>query len=144
VRLRSFILIFVLGLTIPLFGITPASATTTAEGRALRLLNYAREQRGLRRLVRTDTLDAYAERQAERMRAAGELFHSNLSKVPKPWLFVGENVGYAGSVRRLHRGLMRSPSHRENILRPRFDHVGIGIVRTASGRVYEAQVFVDR
>lgn len=143
-RLPSFIFICVLGLTFSVVGPEPATATTTPEQRALQLVNNARAERGLRKLVRVDRLDAYAERQAERMRAAGELFHSNLSKVPKPWRFVGENVGYAGSVRRLHRGLMRSPGHRENILRPRFDRIGIGIVRAASGRVYEAQVFIDR
>ena len=143
-RLRSLTSFCVLCLTSTVIGIGPARATTTPESKALQLVNRARAEHGLRRLVRSDRLDAVAERHAQRMRAAGELFHSDLSKVPKPWVYVGENVGYSGTVLRLHRGFMRSSGHRANILRPRFDHIGIGIVRAPSGRVYEAQVFIDR
>lgn len=40
----------------------------------------------------------------------------------------GENLAYAQSVAVAHRGLMSSQGHRENILRPEFTRIGIGVV----------------
>jgi uncharacterized protein YkwD len=38
---------------------------------------------------------------------------------------------------------MDSRSHRANILNPRYNYIGVGIYRDASGRPYWAQVFTD-
>ncbi len=38
---------------------------------------------------------------------------------------------------------MASPSHRANILNPRFAHIGIGAVQTTSGVWYAVQDFLD-
>jgi len=40
----------------------------------------------------------------------------------------GENLALAPSVERAHVGLMNSPEHRDNILRPEFRKIGIGAV----------------
>jgi uncharacterized protein YkwD len=40
----------------------------------------------------------------------------------------GENLALAPTVRVAHTGLMNSPGHRANILRPAFGRLGIGIV----------------
>jgi uncharacterized protein YkwD len=40
----------------------------------------------------------------------------------------GENLAYAQSVAVAHRGLMASEGHRENILRPEFTRIGIGVI----------------
>jgi uncharacterized protein YkwD len=54
----------------------------------------------------------------------------------------GENLAYAHSVAVAHRGLMDSPGHRENILRPEFTRVGIGVVSAGSyGRMF-TQLFL--
>lgn len=54
----------------------------------------------------------------------------------------GENLAYAQSVAVAHRGLMDSQGHRENILRPEFTHIGIGVVSAgAYGRMF-TQLFV--
>jgi uncharacterized protein YkwD len=44
------------------------------------------------------------------------------------FLTAGENLALARSVQVAHTGLMNSPGHRANILRPQFGRVGIGIM----------------
>jgi uncharacterized protein YkwD len=135
-----------LALLVPLASAPAASAATTAEGRALHLVNEARRNHGLRPLVRTDKLDALAERHSQAMRSRGALFHTaDLGeRIPGSWKMCGENVAFASTVVRLHRVLMNSGAHRANILRARWDQVGIGIVAASSGQLYETQIFVDR
>jgi uncharacterized membrane protein required for colicin V production len=52
----------------------------------------------------------------------------------------GENLAIAPSVPEAHEGLMASPDHRANILRPAFDEVGIGVFEGPYG-VMVTQVF---
>ncbi|MBQ1765723.1 MAG: CvpA family protein [Aquincola sp.] len=44
------------------------------------------------------------------------------------YLAAGENLALARTLAMAHRGLMESPGHRANILRPAFGRVGIGIL----------------
>jgi uncharacterized protein YkwD len=44
------------------------------------------------------------------------------------FLTAGENLALAPSMQIAHTGLMKSPGHRANILRPEFGRVGIGIM----------------
>jgi uncharacterized protein YkwD len=61
-----------------------------------------------------------------RMRAAGIQFNA-----------AGENIAFAPSVTTAFTGLMNSPGHRANILRPEFGRVGIGIIRSqAQGSMF--------
>lgn len=54
----------------------------------------------------------------------------------------GENLAYARSVATAHRGLMESPGHRENILRPEFTRIGIGVISAGPyGRMF-TQLFL--
>lgn len=54
----------------------------------------------------------------------------------------GENLAYARSVATAHRGLMDSPGHRENILRPEFTRIGIGVISAGPyGRMF-TQLFL--
>lgn len=53
----------------------------------------------------------------------------------------GENVASASSLARAHRALWASPSHRANLLDPRFTRVGLGIRNSDDGRVWVTQVF---
>jgi len=54
----------------------------------------------------------------ERLRAAGI-----------GYLTAGENLAFAPNLSLAHSGLMNSPGHRANILRPAFHHIGIGALR---------------
>ncbi|HHX74021.1 MAG TPA: hypothetical protein GX699_03870 [Firmicutes bacterium] len=56
----------------------------------------------------------------------------------------GENLAGAPTVERAHSGLMNSPGHRANILRPSFTHVGIGIVSGGPYGMMFTQMFVGR
>ena len=53
----------------------------------------------------------------DRMKAAGVQY-----------LTAGENLAYAPNVEIAHQGLMNSPGHRENILRPEFGKLGVGVI----------------
>ena len=65
------------------------------------------------------------------------LAHTSQVWRPSVW---GENVGMAGTVRRIHRLFMGSASHRSNILRSGFGHAGIGVV-SKGGRVWATVMF---
>ena len=54
----------------------------------------------------------------------------------------GENLAYARTVATAHRGLMESPGHRENILRPEFTRIGVGVIAAGPyGRMF-TQLFL--
>lgn len=54
----------------------------------------------------------------------------------------GENLAYAQSVTVAHRGLMASEGHRDNILRPEFTRIGIGVISAGPyGRMF-TQLFL--
>ena len=53
----------------------------------------------------------------------------------------GENVARADTLLRAHRALWGSPSHRGNLLHPRFKQVGIGIAQSPEGTIWVCQVF---
>ncbi len=49
--------------------------------------------------------------------------------LPKQWAGLGENVGCGNAdLRTIHQKFVDSPHHYENIVNPKFDKVGIGIV----------------
>src|SRR6185295_18235522 len=54
---------------------------------------------------------------------------------------VGENVAHAPTVALAHRALHASPSHRINLLRVDYTHMGTGIARAADGSVYVCETF---
>lgn len=55
----------------------------------------------------------------------------------------GENLAKVGTLERGHTGLMNSPGHRENILRPEFGKIGIGIIERGSKGLMITQEFTD-
>jgi uncharacterized protein YkwD len=72
---------------------------------------------------------------------AGSPF-DRLAAAKIPYSRAGENLAYAHSVAIAHRGLMESQGHRENILRPEFTRIAIGVVAAgAYGRMF-TQLFL--
>ena len=54
--------------------------------------------------------------------------------------YAGENIAGAPDVNTAHVNLMNSPGHRENILRPEFTKVGIGVVEGSKyGKIFTQQ-----
>lgn len=70
--------------------------------------------------------------QADRIFAAGIPCRASAENI-----VVDEDI-YKGEVT-----LMNSPGHRKNILRPKFTHIGIGIVPSKDGRICATQNFIE-
>ena len=125
---------------------TPLPAIRAAENeQQLRILmnvdRVAADRRGLRmhkKLIRL------ARKHSARMASAGSIYHNpnlgrNLRRLS--WSIAGENVGVGGSIESLHDAFMDSPAHRENVMRPRFRRVGVGVL-SRDGRLWVTVVFL--
>ncbi len=71
------------------------------------------------------------------------LYHTSAESLGRRvtrWRVLGENVGFGGDVRSLHKAFMESPAHRDNILFDRYRHVGVGVKRSG-GLMWVTVVF---
>jgi uncharacterized membrane protein required for colicin V production len=109
-----------------------------AEVQMLKLLNGERVRRGLRPLVMDEKLRRVARAHSADMFRRGYFSHDSLNgtdpfvrmqKDGVRFRAAGENIALSPTVNMAHAGLMKSPGHRENILRPVFGRVGIGVMR---------------
>jgi uncharacterized protein YkwD len=129
----------------------PLAAGADTSQALLDMLNQARATEQSPELVRDATLDGVAEGHARAMRRLKRIAHDAGDGDPRSRvegsglgvLAAGENVAHALDVTRAHRALWASPSHRENLLEPRFDHVGIGIATDPDGSIWVCEVFAD-
>ena len=127
------------------------SADPVAERQMFDLLNEERTSAGLRALIWDDRLLGVARQHSEEMFRLKYFAHlspvsgtpfDRIKKAGITYSRAGENLAYAQSVSVAHRGLMQSPGHRENILRPEFTHIAIGVISAGPyGRMF-TQVFV--
>jgi len=121
-----------------------------AEQQLFDLANQARADAGVAPLQMDEGLTEAARAHAAEMAARQQLSH----QLPgEPSLMqrlathsdlhldrAGENVAFSGNVDQAQDGLMQSPPHRQNLLNPAYNVVGVGVVR--SGYVlYIAQDF---
>lgn len=123
-----------------------------AESEMLRLINQARTDHGLRPVVVDEKIREVARQHSIDMFRRGYFAHVNLEgRTPFErmraggvrFLAAGENLALAPTVRIAHSGLMKSPGHRENILRPQFRRVGIGAARGGRYGIMFTQNFAD-
>ncbi|MFN2513296.1 MAG: CAP domain-containing protein, partial [Pyrinomonadaceae bacterium] len=103
----------------------------------LRLVNTERVAAGLRPLAPDPELTEVARQHSSDMFARGYFAHDTpegrdpfdrIRAGGVRFLTAGENLALARSVQIAHTGLMNSPGHRANILRPEFGRLGIGIM----------------
>lgn len=114
-----------------------------------RMTDALRESEALPPLARDERLDALARAHAERMRAARTIAHdlgdgdlmARFAEQGAAATAVGENVARARSVALAHRALHASPSHRMNLLRADYTHIGVGVAKDDAGDVYVCEVF---
>jgi uncharacterized protein YkwD len=119
--------------------------------RVLNLINSARGAAGLDTLRSDPRLDRVARRHATYMARSGRLAHQSPEGDPQTRIqaivphsgLAGENVAQARTLLRAHRAIWASPSHRSNLLDPRYDSVGVGVVRDSSGGWWVCQVFAQ-
>ena len=122
-----------------------------AERQMFDLVNDERAAVGLARLQWDDRLLPVARQHSEEMFKLKYFAHQSpvsgspfdrLKAAGITYTRAGENLAYAQSVAVAHRGLMQSQGHRENILRPEFAHMAIGVVSAGPyGRMF-TQMFV--
>lgn len=115
----------------------------------LAMINAARSSEGVPPLRRHDALVHLAREQATAMAEAQRLAHDTGQGTPAERAeragivatALGENVAHAMDVGGAHRTLWASPSHRGNLLDPRFDSVGIGTVLGNDGTLWVSEIF---
>jgi uncharacterized protein YkwD len=117
-----------------------------AEQRMLELVNVERSRANLRPLAADERLRQVARAHSLEMFQLNYFSHTSptsgspfdrMRAAGIPFLVAGENLAYAPNVEIAHQGLMNSPGHRANILRPDFGRVGIGTIRSpAQGSMF--------
>jgi uncharacterized protein YkwD len=107
------------------------------EKRMLDLVNNERQANGLQPLVPDPELTEVARRHSADMFARGYFAHDTpeglspfdrMREANVRFVVAGENLALAPTIPVAHTGLMNSPGHRANILRPQFGRVGIGVM----------------
>jgi hypothetical protein len=113
------------------------------------LLNHQRTQRGLPALQWDDRLAQAAVEHTRLMVEHRQLSHQfnhepalrqRYARYDLRLDSAGENVGLDSSVQGAHEGFMNSPPHRENILSPKYDAGGIGVIHS-DDRYYVTEDF---
>ena len=119
------------------FTVTGGKPRPELEAEMLELINAERVEVGLAPLGADLELTIVARQHSVDMFARGYFAHTTpegrspfdrISAADIPFLTAGENLALAPTLRIAHTGLMNSPGHRANILRPEFGRVGIGII----------------
>lgn len=122
------------------------------EQQMLQLVNSERRKRGLKALVADEPLRHVARAHSSDMMKRGYFSHvtpegkdpfSRMKKAGINYNKAGENLAYAATLEKAHRGLMNSPSHRAAILNKSFGRVGIGIIDGGKSGLMIAQEFKD-
>lgn len=124
------------------------------------LINTERWDRNLRPLVVNPLLTRAARAHSQEMAQLDYFDHisptpgfttpmdrylKELGHIPT-WAEVGENLLYCSvvDVDLGHRCLMNSPHHRENILYPKFEQVGVGAYVDVQGHLWVTEMFLDQ
>lgn len=123
-----------------------------AEARMIELINQERAAEGLRPvrsdpaivpIARAHSRDMFERAYFGHESPDGLAPHERLREGGVRFRIAGENLALAPSVERAHAGLLNSPGHRANILRPEFGRVGVGAVRGGRYGTMFTQNFAD-
>ncbi|WP_423149561.1 CvpA family protein [Rubrolithibacter danxiaensis] len=118
------------------FKVAETKVRPDLEQHMLRLLNKERQKAGLKPLEADSELRVVARKHSADMFARGYFSHitpegknpfDRMRAEGVSFITAGENLALAQTLAIAHDGLMNSPGHRANILRPAFGRVGIGI-----------------
>ncbi len=130
---------------------------TPEEIRSVELVNRERKKLGLPLLTIDPTLIAVAREHSKEMMEKKYFSHQSptpglktpmdrfLKVVPKPeYACVGENLFYCTvvDVQRGHQAFMNSPTHRDNVVFPRYEKIGVGIIKNEKGEFWITQMYL--
>ena len=130
----------------------PLSTDPSAEATMLAYVNEQRTQRGLAPLRLDPSLTAVARAQSADMFRQSYFSHDapngatpfdRMHAAGIRYTMAGENIAYAPTVSIADTGLMNSPEHRANILRPEFTRIGVGVVSGGLFQEMFTQDFAD-
>ena len=119
------------------FKVSNAEPRPDLEAEMLELVNAERIAAGLEPLAPAPALTEVARRHSADMFARGYFSHATpegrspfdrIREAGITFRTAGENLALAPTLSVAHTGLMNSPGHRANILRPQFGRVGIGVL----------------
>jgi uncharacterized protein YkwD/uncharacterized membrane protein required for colicin V production len=119
------------------FTVKSAPPRPDLEAQMLEMVNRERAAAGLKPLAPDPALTEVARAHSADMLARGYFAHvtpeglnpfDRMTKAGISFRIAGENLALAPTLQLAHTGLMNSPGHRANILRPEFGRVGIGIL----------------
>ena len=125
---------------------------SSEQRQALKLLNDDRKKRNLAPLQFNSHLSKLAESYARDMIDREFFSHRNpegqspferMQERQIAFNYAGENIAFNESVYAAQQAFMHSPEHKANILSPHYTQVGIGVVKSSTGRVYVVQEFID-
>ncbi|MBO9540179.1 CAP domain-containing protein [bacterium] len=91
-------------------------------------------------LARAHSLDMQKQNYFAHEAPDGETLADRAARSGLTYTRLGENLAFAHDLQAAHRGLMKSPGHRANILRPEFRRLGVGIIRLPANTRYHPQV----
>lgn len=125
---------------------------TTDEQEMLRLVNKTRQESGLNELEVDQSLVEVARMKARDMVENNYFDHDSpvfgspfdmLKKEKIEYALAGENIAESTSIEEAFTSLMDSVEHRDNILKARYDRIGIGVVNNGLEKMIIVQIFVD-
>jgi uncharacterized protein YkwD len=122
------------------------------EDRLLQLVNEERIKYGLKMLIADTPMKKAAFSHASDMFTRGYFAHhtpegtdpfERMNKLSINFMFAGENLAHSSNLFSAHKGLMKSPGHRANILNPAFGKIGISILDGGAKGLMIVQEFRD-
>jgi uncharacterized protein YkwD len=134
------------------FKVTDGRPRPEMEAAMLQLVNKERIAAGLKPVTADPELTEVARKHSADMFARGYFAHETpegldpfdrLRAANVRFITAGENLALAPTVRVAHSGLMNSPGHRANILRPQFGRLGVGIIDGGMRGLMVSQEFRD-
>src|ERR1700676_3677566 len=142
---RALLRVIVLAATAAFFSscsVYAQSEVSTAERALFDALNRERSAQGLPALQWDAALASAAREHAARMAQRNVLSHQlpgepqvqvRATKAGARFTTIAENIAVAPNSATIHSAWMQSPHHRENILDPELNGVGIGVVKGTDG-----------
>ena len=114
--------------------------------RASRNLATLRPSADLARMARKHSAEMAELGVLSHLSAAGKAFTDRLVDASVAFAASGENVARSETFLAdfIHRAFLEHPGHRENVLNPEFDEVGIGIARGAGYVYFVTEDFIKR
>jgi uncharacterized protein YkwD len=132
------------------FSVQDAKPRPDLEAAMLALVNAERGKAGLRLLVadpealhtaRAHSQDMFARSYFSHVTPEGRSPFDRMRSAGLRFRVAGENLALARTLPMAHQGLMKSPGHRANILKPEFGRLAIGIVDGGRNGLMVTQTF---